>query len=122
MYASGITYTGVASVSTPSTGPAGVNTVITFAVDDGQAGSPVNNQTTLIAAALQGQSLVNVQMLVVREGIGLNWNSIVQVNDIRRYNHAGQGGFSFEATSGIKFFTGERYMLFIISINTTDQV
>lgn len=121
MYATGITYTGVSSVS-PGAGPAGTNTVITFAVGDGQAGSPVDMQTALIASVLQGQSLVNVQLLVVREGIGLNWNSAVQTNDIRRYNHSGQGGFSFEPASGLKFFSGERYMLFIISKNTTDQV
>lgn len=103
-------------------GPGGTNTVITFAVGDGQAGSPVNNDTTLITASLQGQSLINVQLLVIREGIGLNWNSAIQANDIRRYNHAGQGGFSFEAASGLKFFQDERYMIFVLSINNTDEL
>lgn len=103
-------------------GPGGTNTVITFAVGDGQAGSPVNGDMTLIADSLQGQSLVNVQLLVIREGIGLNWNSAVQTNDIRRYNHAGMGGFTFEASTGLKFFQDERYMIFVLSINKADQV
>jgi len=117
-----INYQGNTGVGTPSPGPAGVNTVITFAVGDGQVGTPVDGQTSLTLASMQGQSLVNVQLLVIREGIALNWNSAVQTNDIRRYNHAGLGGFSFEAATGLKFFNGERYMIYILSINTTDQV
>jgi hypothetical protein len=103
-------------------GPAGLNTVITFTVGDGQAGSPVDGQTSLILASIQGQSLVNVQLLVIREGIALNWNSAVQIKDIRRYNHGGLGGWTFEAASGLKFFNGEFFMLFILSVNNTDQV
>lgn len=116
MYAAGITYTGVSSVSAGSAASAAA---INFAVDDGQPGSPVNGQTDLIAAMLQGQSLEDVQLLVIREGIALVYNSPVQVNMIRRYNSGGQGGFSFEPASGLAFFSGERYMIFITSNNTT---
>lgn len=108
--------------STPSPGPTGINTVITFSVGDGQVGSPVDGQTALTLASMQGQSLINVQLLVIREGIALNWNSAVQTKDIRRYNSGGLGGFTFEAATGLKFFFGEYYMIFVQSINTTVQV
>lgn len=93
---------------------------VAFAVGDGQAGSPVNGQTSLKLATIQGQSLVNVQLLVIREGIQLLWNSPVAVNDIRRFNSGGLGGWTFEG--GFSFQTGERYQLFFIGINNTIQV
>lgn len=110
----------VTGSGTPTPGPTGINSVITFAVGDGQAGSPADGDASLIAAMLQGQSLVNVQLLVIREGIGVNWNSAVQVNDIRRYNHLGQGGFTWE--NGVTFQAGERFMIYILSLNFTDEV
>jgi hypothetical protein len=110
------------TASTPTPGPTGINKVITFAVGDGQAGSPVDGDTTLHLATLQGQSIYNVQLLVIREGIALNWNSAVQINDIRRYNSGGLGGFTFTTEGGLAFYDGERYMIFIMSINTTTEV
>lgn len=117
MYASGITYTGVTDAGGAL--PGVTVPLITFAVDDGQPGSPVNNQTALIAASLQGQSLVNKQLLPIREGIALLYNSAIAINQIRRYNSGGQGGFSFEVSSGLSFQTGERYQLYIMGINNT---
>lgn len=93
---------------------------VAFAVGDGQAGSPINGQTSLKLASIQGQSLVNVQLLVIREGIQLLWDSPVAVNDIRRYNSGGLGGWTFEG--GISFQTNERYQVFWIGINTNIQV
>lgn len=93
---------------------------VAFAVGDGQTGSPVNGQTSLKLATIQGQSLVNVELLVIREGIQLLWDSPVAVNDIRRFNSGGLGGWTFEG--GFSFQTGERYQLFFIGINNTIQV
>lgn len=106
------------SSSSGGSNPPGVTVpFIGFAVDDGQAGSPTNGQTFLRLASLQGQSLVDVQLLVIREGIQLLWDTPVAVNDIRRYNSGGLGGWTFEG--GLTFNTGERYQIFIIGTNTT---
>jgi hypothetical protein len=117
-----ITFTAPSSAS--SSGGGGIPGVtvpfVAFAVGDGQAGSPVNGQTSLKLATIQGQSLVNVELLVIREGIQLLWDSPVAVNDIRRYNSGGLGGWTFEG--GFSFQTGERYQLFWIGINSTIQV
>ena len=69
--------------------------LITFAIGDGQAGTPANGATSLEVATLQGQSLFNKQLLVIREGIELVWSSAVQANIIRRFNSGGLGGFVF---------------------------
>lgn len=91
-----------------------------FAVDDGQVGSPVNGQSSLIVSTLQGQSLVDKELLVLREGIQLLWNTAVSVNNIRRYNTGLMGGWTFEG--GLVFLSGERYQIFIIGVNTTIEV
>lgn len=94
--------------------------LVAFTVGDAQAGTPVNGQTSLKVASLQGQSLFNKQLQVVREGIDLNWNTPGVVNDIRRYNSGGLGGWTFEG--GLFFATGERYQIYIVGINNTIQV
>lgn len=100
--------------------PPAMTKIISFEIGDGQAGTPANGDTSLEAAAIQGQSLVNVNLLVIREGIELVYSSAVTVNQIRRYNHGGQGGFVFEA-GGLSFQTGERYDIYVVGSNTTDQ-
>jgi len=112
-----ITYGGPL-VDTNGGNPPGVTIpFIGFRVGDGQAGTPVNGATFLRLASLQGQPLVNMQLLVIREGIQLLWNTAVDVNDLRRYNSGGLGGWTFEG--GLTFNTGERYQIFIIGTNTT---
>jgi len=115
-----ITYSGPASGS--GNLPGVTVPFIDFAVGDGQPGSPVDGDTTLIATTLQGQNIVNKQLLVIREGVQLLYNTAVDTNQIRRYNTGGQGGFSFESGEGPgAFFNGERYQIFITGTNNTDE-
>jgi hypothetical protein len=71
---------------------------------------------------LQGQSLVNKRLLVIREGIELKYSTPVTVQDIRRFNSGGLGGFVFEPASGLSFQTGEHYDIYIIGIDNNIQV
>jgi len=93
---------------------------VDFTIGDGQAGTPANGTTVFSVASFSGQSLFNKQLLVAREGILLNWNTLVQANgEIRRYNSGGLGGFTWEG--GGFFSTGERYQIYIIGVNATIQ-
>lgn len=109
----------------PSTGggslPGVTVPLVSFDIGDGQAGTPASATTSLEVAALQGQSLYNKELLVIREGIELKYSTPVTVQDIRRYNSAGLGGFVFEPASGLSFQTGEHYDIYIIGINNTIQ-
>lgn len=94
---------------------------IDFTVGDGQAGTPVNLATFFRVASFSGQSLANKRLLVIREGIALNYNTPVQANgEIRRYNSGGLGGFTFQG--GLFFSTGDRYQIYIIGVDNTVQV
>lgn len=101
--------------------PPAVTKIISFEIGDGQVGTPANGDASLTLPVIQGQSLVNVNLLVIREGIELVYSSAVTVNMIRRYNHGGNGGFVFENASGLFFETGDRYDLYVVGANTTDQ-
>lgn len=96
--------------------------IISFTIGDGQADTPLAGTSSIQLPALQGQSIVNVNLLVIRNGIELVYSSAVAVKIIRRYNHGGNGGFVFEPASGITFQNGEDYNIFIVGQNTTDQV
>lgn len=96
--------------------------LVSFTIGDGQAGTPANGSTSLQVVTLQGQNLVNKQLLVIREGIELKYSSPGSVQNIKRYNFGGDGGFNFEPTSGLSFFTGEHYDIYITGINNTTQV
>jgi hypothetical protein len=100
--------------------PPTVTKIISFDVGDGQANTPANGTNSIELPAINGQSIVNSNLLVIREGIGLKYSSAVTVKDIRRYNHGGNGGFVFEG--GLTFQNGEHYDIFIVGYNTTDQV
>lgn len=102
--------------------PPAMTKIISFDIGDGQAGTPVAGTTSLEVPALQGQSLVDVNLLVIREGIELRYSSAVQTKDIRRYNHGGNGGFVFEPAGGLSFQAGEHYDIYIVGSNSTDQV
>jgi len=118
MYASGITYTGVSSVS-PA---AGLPTIpfVDFTIGDGQTGTPLAGATFWTVATFQGQPIYNIQLLVIREGIPLNWNTPVTANgDIRRYNLLGLGGFTWQF--GGSFFALERYQIYLIGQNITQE-
>jgi hypothetical protein len=96
--------------------------MVSFTVGDGQAGGPIVGSTTWHVASFQGQSLVNKQLLVIREGIELRYDTPVAVKDIRRFNSGGLGGWTFEPASGLTFFAGETYNVYITGINNTIQV
>lgn len=101
--------------------PPAMSKVLSFVAGDGQAGSPAVGAAFLETPALQGETIFNKQLLVVREGIPLLWNQPTGVlGQIRRYNHAGNGGWVFEG--GLVFNAAERYDVYIVSINTTDNV
>lgn len=93
--------------------------LVSFVVGDGQVGTPAAGSSSLEVASMQGQSLFNKQLLVVREGIELLYSTAVQVRNIRRYNSGGLGGFVFE--QGLTFAQGEGYDIYIIGINNTVQ-
>lgn len=95
---------------------------VDFTIGDGQAGTPLGGATFWRVPTFQGQPIFNMQLLVIREGIPINWNTPVATNgDIRRYNSGGLGGFSWQVAGG-QFFAGERYQIYIIGQNTTIQV
>ncbi len=96
--------------------------LVSFTIGDGQAGTPANGTTSLQVVTLQGQNLVNKQLLVIREGIELKYTSPGSIQDIKRWNSGGTGGFNFEGASGLTFFTGEHYDIYITGINNTIQV
>jgi hypothetical protein len=112
-----ITYNGPAAASSGGNPPGVTNPFMGFAVGDGQDGSPSDGQTTLQVATLVGQPIADTELLVIREGIQLLWNTAVAVNNIRRFNSGGLAGWTFEG--GLSFQAGERYQVFIIGINTT---
>jgi hypothetical protein len=97
--------------------------LISFTVGDGQAGTPVDGSTALVVATLQGQSLVDKQLLVVREGIELKYSSMGSVQNIKRYNSGGLGGFYFDPAAAfpLAFYNGEHFDVFITGINSTVQ-
>lgn len=95
--------------------------LISFTVGDGQAGTPANNATTFEAVTVQGQNIVNKQLLVSRGGILLPWSTGVTANAIKRFNSGGVGGFYFDAASGLSFQTGEQYDIYITGVNNTIQ-
>ncbi len=101
--------------------------IISFLVGDGQLNVPVGGETSLHVATLPDlngnpQSIVNANLLVIREGIQLPYSSVGNAGVIKRYNHAGNGGWTFEPASGQSFVVGERYNVFIVGTNFTDQV
>ena len=91
-----------------------------FTVGDVQADTPPAGQGFLTVGSLQGQSFVDKELLVLRGGIQLLWDTSGTVNNLRRYNLGGLGGWTFEG--GLVFNNGEQYQIFIIGINTTVQV
>lgn len=116
-----ISYNGPSSSASSGPNPPGVSIpFIGFAVGDGQPGSPVDGDTSLIAATLQGQSLIDVQILAIREGIQVLYNTAVATNNIRRYNDGLAGGFVLEDL--VQFHQDERWQLFIVGTNTTIEI
>lgn len=102
-----------------ATNPPGMVTPITFTIGDAQPGTPANGATALSTPALQGQSLVNKTLLVIREGIVLMYSDADDARQIVRINTAGgDGGFSFDPASGLSFQTGESYQILTIGTNT----
>jgi hypothetical protein len=102
-----------------ATNPPGMVVPITFTIGDGQAGTPANGTTALSAPAIQGQSIVNKTLLVVREGIVLMYSDATTARQIIRINTVGgDGGFSFDPASGLTFQTGESYEILTIGTNT----
>lgn len=90
-----------------------------FTIGDGQIGTPAPGATVFAVASFDGQSMVNKRLLVLREGIPLNYNTPVNANgEIRRYNSGGLGGFTLQG--GLVFgLPGERWQIYIINVNNT---
>lgn len=100
--------------------PPALTKIISFTIGDGQAGTPADGDTSLITAAIQGQSLFNMNLAVEREGIFLQYSSGVTALQIIRKNvMGGTGGFEFDPASGLSFVTGESYNIFVVGQNTT---
>jgi hypothetical protein len=99
--------------------PAGMITPITFTIGDGQAGTPANGTTSLHAVSIQGQNIVDKALLVIRNGIALNYKTPVNDNQIIRFNDHTNGGFDFTGSSGLSFQTGEVYLIMVIGTDTT---
>jgi hypothetical protein len=102
--------------------PPGMVVPIMFTIGDGQAGTPANGTTQLIAPTIQGQNILNKSLLVIRNGIALNYSTPETAAQIERYNDGvTNGGFIFDPASGLSFQTGETYQIFVIGINTQIQ-
>ena len=99
--------------------PPGMVIPIVFTIGDGLSGTPANGTTSLHAPALQGQNLANKTLLVIRNGILLNYSNGTDTNEIARFNDGTDGGFDFTVASGLSFQTGEKYNIFVIGENTT---
>lgn len=99
--------------------PPGIVKPIIFTIGDGQAGTPLNGTTSLHAPSVQGQSIVDKTLLVIREGIPLDYSSTTVPAQIIRFNDGTDGGFDFDPASGLSFVTGESYNIFVIGANTT---
>jgi hypothetical protein len=99
-----------------------VTKIVSFTIGDGQAGTPANGTTSLNVAALQGQSLTDKNLLVVRNGIALKYTTPVTHEDIIRLNTTGvSGGFQFDAAgSALQFETGDVYDIYVVGINTSN--
>jgi hypothetical protein len=102
-----------------SVNPPGVtDPFVDFTVGDGQTGSPNDGDTFWRVATFDGQQIFNKRLLVIREGIALNWNTPVASNgEIRRYNSGGLGGFTWESSG--PFIGGQRYQIYIVGTDTT---
>lgn len=94
--------------------PPGMVTPVFFTIGDGQAGTPAAGTSTLHIPALADK-----EVLVLRNGIQLQYSDGITVLQIKRFNDHTNGGFTFEAASGLTFQAGENYQLFPIGLNTT---
>jgi hypothetical protein len=100
-----------------------VTKIVSFTIGDGQAGTPANGTTSLVVAGLiQGQSLTDKNLLVIRNGIELKYSTGVSHNDIIRLNTTGvSGGFEFDAAgSALDFENGDVYDIYVVGINTSN--
>ena len=96
--------------------------IISFTIGDGQIGTPANGATVLNVANIQAQSLINANLLVIRNGIELKYTSAVTHNDIIRLNTTGvSGGFEFDAAgSALSFENGDVYDIYVVGVNTSN--
>lgn len=99
-----------------------VTKIVSFTIGDGQAGTPANGTTSLNVANLQGQSLTDKNLLVVRNGIALKYTTPVSHEDIIRLNTTTvSGGFEFDAAgSALDFETDDVYDIYVVGINTSN--
>jgi len=93
--------------------------VVAFTIGDGQVGTPVAGTNSFVVAAFGGVNLGNVELLVLRNGIQLQYSNGVTALQIIRKNTGATGGFQFDAASGLTFQDGESYQLFVTGINNT---
>lgn len=91
--------------------------LVTFTVGSGDPGVPNNGDKAWHVGTFEGQDLTNKQLLVVREGIPVLWNTTSTVGDIQRFNNGTTAGFDW--TGILAFQGGERFQIYITGINDT---
>lgn len=94
--------------------PPGMVVPIIFTVGDGQIGTPAVGATSLHLP-----TLVDKELLVLRNGIQLQYSDGITPLQIIRFNNSPNGGFDFDPASGLSFQAGESYQIFPIGLNTT---
>lgn len=94
--------------------PPGMTVPIIFRVGDGQAGTPAVGVTTFRRAALADK-----EVLVLRNGIQLQYSDPATALQIIRFNDHTNGGFDFDPASGLSFQNGDTYQMFPIGLNNT---
>lgn len=94
--------------------PPGIVAPLIFTVGDGKPNTPANGSTSLHLP-----TLVNKELLVLRNGIQLQYSDGVTALQIIRFNDGTDGGFDFDPASGLTFQNGESYQIFPIGANPT---
>lgn len=94
--------------------PPGMVIPVLFTIGDGKSGTPTAGDTSY-----RNPLLVNKQLLVMRNGIQLQYSDGVTPLQIVRFNDGTDGGWDFDALSGLSFKDLDDYQIFPIGLNTT---
>ena len=92
---------------------------ILFTIGDGQADTPLANTNSIFVPSLQGQSIVNKQLIVFRNGVLLQYSNGITPLQIIRHNNGVDAGFTFDPASGLTFQPIDSYQIFITGTNST---
>lgn len=94
--------------------PPGIVQPIIFTVGDGQSGTPATGDTSY-----RNATVPNKELLVIRNGIQLQYSNGITALQIIRFNDGTDGGFDFDPASGLSFQNGDSFQIFPIGANTT---